>query len=183
MLREDRERILSQGVVLPETPREKAQLVELEEDLRSTPARGKPLALRLRNFRPDPGSYLLSAGGPLPYMVRLREIERLTDAHERALEAARSALAVACRGDESAFAAEWTRAVEAWSFDDVNDLIERHNRFYPAEARLPMDPRTRDYVRINGREYRRARLDAAWALARLPAALSSQVRAMPVVPG
>jgi hypothetical protein len=26
----------------------------------------------------------------------------------------------------------------------VNELIDRHNRFYPAESRLPMDPRTRD---------------------------------------
>jgi hypothetical protein len=32
-----------------------------------------------------------------------------------------------------------------------------------------MDPRTGDFALINGRSYRRGRLDAAWALARYPA--------------
>jgi hypothetical protein len=60
--------------------------------------------------------------------------------------------------------------VEAWSFDEVNDLIGRHNRWYPVDARLPMDPRRRDYVLVNGRDYRLRPLDADWALARYPAA-------------
>ena len=50
----------------------------------------------------------------------------------------------------------------------MNDLIERHNRNFPAEARLAMDPRTRDFVRINGRSYLREPLDAGWILARFP---------------
>jgi len=51
----------------------------------------------------------------------------------------------------------------------VNDLIERHNRYFPVEARLAMDPRTRDFVRLNGRSYLRESLDAGWILARFPA--------------
>ena len=50
----------------------------------------------------------------------------------------------------------------------MNELIERHNRFFPAEARLAMDPRTRDFVKIGGRPYQREPLDAAWILERLP---------------
>jgi hypothetical protein len=50
----------------------------------------------------------------------------------------------------------------------VNDLIERHNRWYPVEARLPMDPRTRDYVKVGGRSYRRDPLDESWILERFP---------------
>ena len=46
--------------------------------MRDSPLRGRALALRLRNFRPDAGSYLASLGGPLPYMARLREIDALT---------------------------------------------------------------------------------------------------------
>jgi hypothetical protein len=37
------------------------------------------------------------------------------------------------------------------------------------EARLPMDPKTRDFVTIGGKSYRRDPLDAAWILARFPA--------------
>jgi hypothetical protein len=33
-----------------------------------------------------------------------------------------------------------------------------------------MDPRRRDYVLVNGRDYRLRHLDAEWALARYPAA-------------
>jgi hypothetical protein len=33
-----------------------------------------------------------------------------------------------------------------------------------------MDPKTRDFVRVGGRDYRRDPLDAAWILERFPAA-------------
>jgi hypothetical protein len=131
------------------------------------PLRGAPLPLRLRNFRPDADSYLASLGGPLPYMTRLREIEALTAAHEHALAAARERLA----GDAppEAFVDTWREEVGRWSFVEVNDLIDRHNRWYPVEARLPMDPKRGDYALVNGRDYRRRRLDGDWALERFPA--------------
>ena len=59
----------------------------LAEDLAGSPLVGKPLPLRLRNFRPSADSYLASLGGPLPYMVRLREIDVQTTAHVVRLEA------------------------------------------------------------------------------------------------
>ena len=62
----------------------------------------------------------------------------------------------------------WRRLVERWDFTDVNDLIDRHNRWFPTEARLRMDPRTRDYVKIGGRPYQREFLDAAWIRERIP---------------
>ena len=40
-------------------------------------------------------------------------------------------------------------------FDELNELIQQHNDWYPIERDLPMDLRTRDYVLINGRSYRR----------------------------
>ena len=65
----------------------------------------------------------------------------------------------------------WRETAGAWSFAEVNELIERHNRNFPAEARLAMDPRTRDFVKINGKPYRREPLDADWILERWPADL------------
>ena len=70
--------------------------------------------------------------------------------------------------DPADFAAAWRELADNWSFARVNDLIERHNRNFPAEARLPMDPRTRDFVRVNGRSYLREPLDARWILDRFP---------------
>ena len=62
--------------------------------------------------------------------------------------------------DPERFARAWRALAEHWDFGDVNDLIEGHNRHYPAESRLPMNPRTGDFVLINGRPYTREPLDA-----------------------
>ncbi|HWL32204.1 MAG TPA: hypothetical protein VNP89_01260 [Gaiellaceae bacterium] len=160
MRRRERERIMRQGIVLPETPRDRRNLEGLEADLRDSPLRGRELPLRLRNFRPDAGSYLASLGGPLPYMARLRDIDALTIQHEQQLAAAYEALG---RDAEA-----WAAAARRWDFGEVNELIDRHNRWYPAESRLPMDPRTGDYALVNGRSYRRRPLDASWVLERFP---------------
>ena len=152
--------MLRQGVVLPETPRDRRNLEGLEADLRDSPLRGRVLRQRLRHFRPDAGSYLASLGGPLPYMVRLREIDVLTTEHEQRLAVAYAGLG----GDADA----WRAAVRRWDFSEVNALIDRHNRWYPAESRLPMDPRTGDYALVNGRSYRRRPLDAEWVRERFP---------------
>ena len=168
MRREEREQILKQGVVSAETPRDRRDREALAEDVRSSGLRGRRLRLRLRNFRPSADGYLSALGGPLPYMVRLRTIAEQTAEHERRLQAARAEL-LATRSDDAAFAAAWTAAVEGWSFDEVNALIDSHNRYYPAESRLPMDPRTRNYALVGGEDYRRRPLDAAWALEQFPA--------------
>lgn len=168
MRREEREAILRQGVVTPETPRGRRERAGLVEDLASSPLLGRPLHLRLRNFRPGADSYLASLGGPLPYMIRLREIDAATAAHVVALGGAWRALAAESR-DDAAFSRRWRAVVKRWSFHEVDDLIDRHNRWYPVESRLPMDPKTGDYALVNGRDYRRRSLDAAWALERYPA--------------
>ena len=168
MRQDERESLLREDVSRAETARERRQLAAVAEDLSSSPLRGRPLLLRLRNFRPAAEGYLASLGGPLPYMQRLREIDRLTEAHEEALAAELARLERTEASD--AVAESWRRVAAAWRFDEVNDLIARHNRWYPVEARLPMDPRRGDFALVNGRDYRLRPLDAEWVLARFPAA-------------
>jgi hypothetical protein len=124
--------------------------------------------LRLRNFRPNVESYVAAQGGPPPYIIRLREIDAATAAHTAELDRLRHALAAVCSPDERLFGGRWRSLAKRWRFDEVNDLIERHNRWFPVEARLPMDPRTGDFVLVAGRSYKRAPLDAAWILERFP---------------
>lgn len=167
---------MRRGVVLPETPRQRRQRAALEEDLRSIALRGKPIPLRPRLFRSSADAYLLATRGPLPYMLRLREIERLTDELETSLRAAWHALAEEHLHDADGFARSWSESVRTVSFGEVNDLVERHNRWYPAESRLPMDPRRGDYALVNGRDYRLESRDADWALARFPPDLEQALR-------
>lgn len=172
MRREEREAILRQGVTRALTPRERRELDGLAEDVRAAALKGRPLRLRLRNFTTSVEAYFVSLGGPLPFVIRLREIDDLMERHEEELAARWRALA-AVEPDAAGFARRWGEIVAGISFDEVNDLIDRHNRWYPAEARLPMDPRRGDYVLVNGKDYRRRPLDVAWALERFPAELTA----------
>jgi hypothetical protein len=164
----ERELIMRQGVVLPEKPRDRRERAGLDEDLRALPQRGKPLSLRLTNFRPLADAYLAASRGPLAYMLRLHEIEVQTADQAEKLEEAWRALALECEGDEERFGREWRDLAARWPFDEVNDFVERHNRWYPAESRLPMDPRTGDYALVNGRDYRLRPLGSEWVLERFP---------------
>jgi hypothetical protein len=171
MERRERERIMNQGAVRPETPRERRDREQLQVDVADSPLAGQRVEQRLRNFRPDPASYFAALGGPLPYMSRLRAIHVQTEEHEHQLAEAWHELAAEARGDEEEFGRAWRETAERWNFYEVNELITRHNRWYPAEARLPMDPRTGDFVPVNGEDYRRRPLDATWILERFPARL------------
>jgi hypothetical protein len=102
-------------------------------------------------------------------MRRLRAIEIALELHQQQLAEAWAQLRAECGDDAKRFAREWRTCAEGWDFSEVNDLIERHNRHYPAESRLPMNPRTGDFVLVNGRPYTREPLNAAWILARFPA--------------
>jgi hypothetical protein len=167
--RREREAIMRQGVSRPETPRDRTERQALVEDLKGNPLAGQPIRHRLRNFRPDAAAQLAALGGPLAWMRRLRAIEIAVGLHEQQLAEAHEALREACGSDTARFAREWHALARNWDFGEVNELIERHNRHYPAESRLPMNPRTGDFVLVNGKPYTRIPLDANWILARFPA--------------
>ncbi len=151
------EEVIGEWGIRDVTPSSQAERRELEADAQLNPLVGKPLRRRYRNFSTEPDSYLAALGGPLPYMRRLREIERLTDQHLEALGAA-----------YEQHRDDWAEVAARWDFGDVNALIEKHNRWFPTEARLRMDPRTRDFVKVGGRAYTQEPLDAAWILERFP---------------
>ena len=71
--------------------------------------------------------------------------------------------------DREEFARRWAAIAQAARFDDLNELIRQHNDWYPIERDLPMDLRTRDYVKVNGNSYRRPELGPAWVLEHFPA--------------
>ena len=129
---------------------------------------GKPLpASSITRERTIEG-YLLGQEPPA-WMRRAREIERQTRRHEAALAAEHAALRERHGGDAAGFAAAWRTTAERWDFRELNDLVDRHNEWYPVERRLPVDPRTGEYVTVGGgRSYRRERLGAAWVLRRFP---------------
>jgi hypothetical protein len=148
--------------------REQREAELLAADLEESPVAGKPLPRRLRNFSPSVEGYARSVVGPPAYAQRLRQIEDEIEDHLERLRAARDELNREV-GDRRERDRRWRELAARWSFHAVNDLIEKHNRWYPVEARLAMNPRTGDFVLVGGKPYRREPLGAAWVLRHFPA--------------
>jgi hypothetical protein len=126
---------------------------------------GRPLTERARLTRRTVDEYLRAGARPR-WMERLLEIDRGIARERRRLARAYEALRAETAPD--AFPQRWRELADTWCFDEVNLLIQQHNDWYPIERDLPMDLRTRDYVRVGGRSYRRAPLGPAWVLEQFP---------------
>jgi len=132
------------------------------DDEDAAPALSRASTQRLRSVE-----RYLEAGNPPRWMERLGQIDRGIANARRRLERAYRALADQER-DSEAFARRWREMADTWRFDELNELIAQHNEWYPIERRLAIDLRTRDYVLIHGRSYRRPVLDADWILGQFP---------------
>ena len=120
---------------------------------------GEPLSERARQRQRSIEAYL--RGEALPrYMQRAAEIDRAVRRHHDELQRAYEAPGARER---------WREIARSWNFAAVNQLIREHNEWYPVERDLPMSPRTKDYVLVNGHSYRREELGPDWILARFPA--------------
>jgi hypothetical protein len=110
----------------------------------------------------------LKAGVRPRWMERIAEIDHSIAFHKRDYGRRYRRLRERYGDDTAAFAARWREIAAAARFDELNELIEQHNEYYPIERDLPMDIRTRDYVLINGRSYRRPMLGPDWVLEHFP---------------
>ena len=140
-------------------------VAESLEDPRSA---GRPFSDRARLTRRSLEDYL-KAGMRPRWMERLIEIERGMARERERLAEVYAALQEECGDDRPRFSQRWRAVARSWRFEDLNELIRTHNEWYPVERDLPMDLRTRDYVLINGRSYRRPELGPAWVLEHFPA--------------
>jgi hypothetical protein len=108
------------------------------------------------------------AGDPPRWMTRLSEIDRGIARETTRVERAYRALREECGAERETFTRRWREQASRFDFAELNELIEQHNEWFPIERRLPVDLRTRDYVLIAGRSYRRPVLGADWVLRQFP---------------
>jgi hypothetical protein len=93
------------------------------------------------------------AKGPPAFARRRRAIEDLEEAIVRAL--VQLCCDAASRGaDVAEQAAHARRAAPGRAIGRLGDLVARHNRWYPIEANLPMDPRTGQLLERSGEPWR-----------------------------
>jgi hypothetical protein len=129
---------------------------------------GRPLSRRARQTARSVEAYLKSGVRPR-WMERLSDIDAAIVAEKQRLARAHRALQDEFGRDPALFARRWRAVARSWPFDGLNELIAQHNEWYPVERQLPMDPRTRDYVRVGGRSHRRPVLGPEWVLEHFPA--------------
>src|SRR3954452_14862778 len=141
----------------------------LERNLIDESGFGKPLSHRAATTPRTVEAYL-KAGVRPRWMERVVEIDQGIAAERRRLERSYWALRSEYGRDLVGFARRWRELAGAWRFPaELNALIEQHNEWYPVERRLPMNPRTGDYVPVGGRSYRRPVLGPEWVLEQFPA--------------
>jgi hypothetical protein len=140
----------------------------VKKELDASTGLGKPLSSRARMAQRTVEAYL-KAGVRPRWMERIAEIDHAIAAQQQRLARAHRLLSEECGDDAARFAERWRAFAHRCRFDELNELIRQHNDWYPIERDLPMDLRTRDYVLINGRSYRREPLSAEWVLRQFPA--------------
>ena len=140
----------------------------VKQDLDASTGLGKPISSRARMAQRSVEAYL-KAGVRPRWMERIAEIDHSIAAQKQRLGRAHRKLREECGDDARQFSERWRAYAHRCRFDELNELIGQHNEWYPIERDLPMDLRTRDYVLINGRSYRREPLTAEWVLAQFPA--------------
>ena len=147
-----------------QTPAERVLRRSLVDDA----ATGRPFSERVRHSRRTMEAYLRAGARPR-WMDRVIEVDRGIAEEKRRLAVAYRELQAECGPDRGRFARRWRAIAESVRFDALNELIRQHNEWYPIERDLPLDPRTRDYVKVRGRSHRRPELGPEWVLEHFPA--------------
>lgn len=106
-----------------------------------------------RNFTIRLEDRVRALGGPPAYVRRRKTIEDILDATERGLRGLYDRLRK--REPTSDIRAEFfERGRTQFTFHELNRLIDNHNRYYPAEADLPMHRRTGALLERGGEPWR-----------------------------
>ena len=94
------------------------------------------------NFKISLDARVRAAAGVPAYMRRKRRIEDLEEAMRQALVEVYQQALEDNGGDEAAAKGAMQQRAREMDLALLNDLIDRHNRYYPIEANLPTDVKT-----------------------------------------
>ncbi len=94
------------------------------------------------NFKISLDARVRAAAGVPAYMRRKRRIEDLEEAMRQALVEVYQQALEDNGGDEAAAKGAMQQRARDMDLGLLNDLIDRHNRYYPIEANLPTDVKT-----------------------------------------
>jgi hypothetical protein len=117
----------------------------------------------------DVAAYLRAAAGPPAWSRRLVRIQQLSAELRDALRAAQEEHERDFAGRPEAFESTWMQRLSSIDLGPVNELIDKHNLYYPIEAGLRMQWPSGRYILPEGVQFPLPRLTVAGLLAELPA--------------
>ena len=102
--------------------------------------KGKPLKIPQFNFTISLENKVRSMFGPPHFAVRARRIENAIRQLTEDLSIEYAGMHDKFGDDPEEFAEQWEKLIESLELDELNDLIEKHNTYYPMEANLQISP-------------------------------------------
>lgn len=107
---------------------------------------GKALKIPQKNFNTTLDQKIRSFAGPPAYALRARKIEDSIAFIYQDLETKYAELLEAHGNDPAEFGRKWQEIIDGIDLNTLNELIEKHNEYYPIEANLRMDIETSNYM-------------------------------------
>lgn len=101
---------------------------------------GKPLKIPQANFTISLENKVKSMFGPPRYATRARRIENITQKLMEDLSIEYASMIGGFGDNPEMFAQQWRELIGSLELDELNDLIGKHNAYYPVEANLQIDP-------------------------------------------
>ena len=139
----------------------------LRQSIRASGLEGKPLNLQSMPFSFNRDATIAGMMGPPAWAVRLKKIHDARVALTARLDAEWGASARRCRTNDE-FACCWRSYVDDLDLGPLNSLIEKHNEYYPIEARLPIIWPTGEYRVPTGVDYPQQMVTAEQVLDQYP---------------
>lgn len=107
---------------------------------------GKPLNIISVNFTVPLEKTIMSYAGIPEYIQRAKLVEEKTTKIKSDLKLQYDKLEKRVGNNRIKFNKSWENILKSYNFQDINQLIEKHNLFYPQEANLRMDFDTGEYL-------------------------------------
>ena len=120
---------------------EKLDSHEFSEDIK-----GKPIKIRQKNFTVPLSRQVQSYLGAPEYALRARKIEDAIDRLMKELTMSFHDMRDQYSDKPDLFSHKWQQLINGLDLNELNDLIEKHNRYYPVEANLRADPHSGKYL-------------------------------------
>ncbi len=112
----------------------------------SDKVKGKPLNIVSANFTVSLENKIMACAGIPEYIQRAKLVEEKITKIKADLKIRYDKLEKKLGNNHARFNKSWESILKSYNFQEVNELIEKHNMFYPLEANLRMDFDSSEYL-------------------------------------